>query len=100
MGGSQPQGQSRKGGGASEDGVVAAARGAGGCGVSRTSYFATLLLLFSPMRGLAQDTTHHLAEYTFRSWTSRDGLANATVQDLAQTPDGYLWIATLEGLVR
>ena len=23
-----------------------------------------------------------------------------TVQDLAQTPDGYLWVATLEGLVR
>ena len=59
-----------------------------------------LLLLLSPVHGLALDPTHHLAEYTFRSWTSRDGLPNATVQDLAQTPDDYLWIATLEGLVR
>ena len=68
--------------------------------MSRTSCLAMLLLLLSPVHGLALDPTHDLAEYTFRSWTSRDGLPNTTVQDLAQTRDGYLWIATLEGLVR
>jgi ligand-binding sensor domain-containing protein len=41
-----------------------------------------------------------VSEFTLASWGERDGLPNATVQGLAQTPDGYLWVATLEGLVR
>lgn len=33
-------------------------------------------------------------------WTTRSGLPHNTVNDLAQTADGYLWVATWDGLVR
>lgn len=33
-------------------------------------------------------------------WTTRDGLPHNQVHAIAQTPDGYLWFATWEGLVR
>jgi signal transduction histidine kinase/ligand-binding sensor domain-containing protein len=35
-----------------------------------------------------------------RPWQSDDGLPNSTVTGLAQTPDGYLWLATPSGLAR
>lgn len=34
------------------------------------------------------------------AWTTRDGLPHNSVNDIAQTPEGYLWFATWEGLVR
>ena len=39
-------------------------------------------------------------ELSYRVWTTDDGLAQGSVYALEQTPDGYLWIATLDGLVR
>ena len=36
----------------------------------------------------------------YRIWTVEDGLPNGSVRAVAQTPDDYLWIATLDGLVR
>jgi ligand-binding sensor domain-containing protein/signal transduction histidine kinase len=38
--------------------------------------------------------------YTARSWQSQNGLPGETVQSFSQTPDGYLWVGTSEGLVR
>ena len=38
--------------------------------------------------------------WQFRPWTSEDGLPNNTVNGLAQTPDGYLWVGTPNGLTR
>src|SRR6185436_18486409 len=38
--------------------------------------------------------------YAVRSWTIEDGLPTSTVQDIAQTPDGYLWLSTTGGLAR
>jgi ligand-binding sensor domain-containing protein/signal transduction histidine kinase len=35
-----------------------------------------------------------------RPWLSDDGLPNNTVNAIEQTPDGYLWIATADGLAR
>lgn len=34
------------------------------------------------------------------TWGTADGLPEGTVVSLAQTPDGYLWLGTLNGLVR
>ncbi len=39
-------------------------------------------------------------EYNLTSWTERDGLRAPRIRALAQTPDGYLWIGTTDGLVR
>src|SRR6185436_832232 len=36
----------------------------------------------------------------FRSWTTESGLPQNSVHAIAQTPDGYLWIGTQEGLAR
>ncbi len=58
---------------------------------------------------LALTTAPHLAalpadraisQYVQRSWTVERGLPHGTVRGFAQTKDGYLWLATYEGLVR
>jgi len=39
-------------------------------------------------------------QYGHRVWRIEDGLPQNRVRALSQTPDGYLWIGTSEGLVR
>lgn len=41
-----------------------------------------------------------LAAFSREVWTTRDGLPHNQVNGIAQTPEGYLWFATWEGLVR
>jgi len=48
----------------------------------------------------AVDSTLALTQYIHTSWTEREGFALPTVQALAQTPDGYLWLGTSSGLYR
>ncbi len=40
------------------------------------------------------------AQYRFDHWTADNGLPQNSVRDIVQTRDGYLWLATLDGLVR
>jgi ligand-binding sensor domain-containing protein/signal transduction histidine kinase len=40
------------------------------------------------------------AEYSHRVWRTEDGLPQNRVQSIAQTPEGYLWVGTSEGLAR
>ena len=40
------------------------------------------------------------SEYLVDIWGTDEGLPNNTVTGIAQTPDGYLWCATYDGLVR
>jgi signal transduction histidine kinase/ligand-binding sensor domain-containing protein len=40
------------------------------------------------------------AQQNFKKWTTEDGLPQNNVINIAQTPDGYLWVATLDGLAR
>jgi len=39
-------------------------------------------------------------EYLVDVWRSEDGLPQNSITSIAQTPDGYLWLATFNGLVR
>ncbi len=39
-------------------------------------------------------------EFHVRSWHVEEGLPDATITAVAQTPDGYLWVGTPRGLVR
>lgn len=41
-----------------------------------------------------------LAAFARDVWTTRNGLPHNQVNDIAQTEEGYLWLATWEGLVR
>jgi signal transduction histidine kinase/streptogramin lyase len=40
------------------------------------------------------------AQYRFTQWTVDSGLPHSGVRGIVQTPDGYLWVATLNGLAR
>jgi ligand-binding sensor domain-containing protein len=39
-------------------------------------------------------------QYGFENWTVDNGLPENEIRGITQTPGGYLWIATLNGLVR
>ena len=41
-----------------------------------------------------------LSAYYREIWTTRQGLPHNQINAIAQTPDGYLWLGTWEGLVR
>jgi len=41
-----------------------------------------------------------LAQYRFDHWTANDGLPQNSVFGIVQTRDGYLWLATVDGLAR
>src|ERR1700687_3753714 len=49
---------------------------------------------------LALDPSVANTQYGLGSWLSDDGLPQNSVGAIAQTPDGYLWFATEEGLSR
>jgi ligand-binding sensor domain-containing protein len=36
----------------------------------------------------------------FKTWNTENGLPQNTVNRIVQTPDGYLWLATFDGLAR
>ncbi len=48
----------------------------------------------------ALDPDRALTQYLSEQWTSRHGLPSNTVQAIAQTPDGFLWVGTQTGLAR
>lgn len=45
-------------------------------------------------------STSAFAQYRFDVWTTDNGLPQNSVYSIVQTPDGYLWLTTLDGLVR
>ena len=55
-------------------------------------------LLASSAFGL--NPSRPLDEFARRVWSPRDGLPQNSVQAVQQTPDGYLWFGTQEGLAR
>ena len=40
------------------------------------------------------------AQYRLNGWTAENGLPQNVIRGIAQAPDGYLWIATLDGVAR
>jgi len=41
-----------------------------------------------------------IANYTVKVWDTESGLPSSTVTGVSQSPDGYLWISTINGLAR
>ena len=39
-------------------------------------------------------------DYSVRNWTSDNGLPVSSIRAITQTPDGFIWLATEEGLAR
>jgi len=62
---------------------------------------AAALALFATARpALALDPHLAISQYVFDNWQIQQGLPQNSVEALARTPDGYLWLASHEGLVR
>jgi PAS domain S-box-containing protein len=66
------------------------------------SFILPLVLAFPfcPSTLPADDRDLRLSEYVHSSWQTADGLPQNAAQAITQTPDGYLWIATQEGIVQ
>jgi ligand-binding sensor domain-containing protein len=60
----------------------------------RLAPFGVLVILLFSFTPIA------LAQYQFDSWTTENGLPQNSINDILQTRDGYLWLATNDGLVR
>jgi ligand-binding sensor domain-containing protein/signal transduction histidine kinase len=48
----------------------------------------------------AQNNSTQIHEYKRAEWGLEQGLSSGRIQAIAQTRDGYLWIGTVEGLLR
>ena len=59
-----------------------------------------VFVLFALASCLAGAADKPVNAYFREVWTTRDGLPHNQVNAIAQTPDGYLWFGTWEGLVR
>jgi PAS domain S-box-containing protein len=57
-------------------------------------------LLASPPVARSLEPSLQIGQYAHTSWTIRDGYSLGIVFAMAQTPDGYLWLASEFGLVR
>jgi diguanylate cyclase (GGDEF)-like protein len=55
--------------------------------------------LFAPW-AFALDPHKQISQYVHDVWNTNDGLPQDSVNAIVQTPDGYLWVATQEGLAR
>ena len=67
------------------------------CAVFFTALLLSLLFTFSFSASAA---TAALTDYFRESWSTRQGLPHNTINSISQTPDGYLWFATWEGVAR
>src|ERR1700686_4688410 len=67
-------------------------------------FVATASLLLSaalvPTSLFALNPRKSLTQYTRTVWTQAQGLPQDTIRAITQTPDGYLWLGTDEGLAR
>jgi ligand-binding sensor domain-containing protein len=58
------------------------------------------MLLGSATDLVAQTPTRPISQFSHQNWQTVNGLPQNSVQAVAQTRDGYLWLGTQEGLVR
>ena len=59
---------------------------------------AILLTMSAP--AFALDPALDVSQYAHTAWKLRDGFTKGIIRDIAQTPDGYLWLGTEFGVLR
>jgi signal transduction histidine kinase/ligand-binding sensor domain-containing protein len=69
-----------------------------GCGGLRK--FVRRTVLFAYLFFFLVRASPATSPYRFFPWTTENGLPQNSIQALRQTRDGYLWMSTLDGLVR
>ncbi len=74
------------------------------CDFKRPSIYKILFTLlgiaFSTFQIRADETDIPLRDEVLTTWTTEQGLPQNFVTSLAQTPDGFLWVGTMSGLMR
>src|SRR5450432_3088870 len=58
------------------------------------------LYLLLPDCGFALDSAKSLFQFHCQNWTRQNGLAADKISAVVQSPDGYIWLGTQNGLVR
>ncbi|HMD72005.1 MAG TPA: two-component regulator propeller domain-containing protein [Bryobacteraceae bacterium] len=66
----------------------------------RTIRLGLFLALSAATAAWGLDPRRAVTQYGHGVWTTADGLPQDSVRGIAQTNDGYLWIATMGGLAR
>ncbi len=66
----------------------------------RLAFMALCMPLFIAVPFSSTAATAALTDYFRESWNTRQGLPHNTINSISQTPDGYLWFATWEGVAR
>jgi signal transduction histidine kinase/ligand-binding sensor domain-containing protein len=64
--------------------------------------FVCLCAVVRMMQGTAEalNPEQKITQYSLTQWGHRDGLPSTAIYAVAQTPDGFLWLGTSDGLVR
>jgi ligand-binding sensor domain-containing protein/signal transduction histidine kinase len=66
----------------------------------RVLALAILIVIARLPASAALDPSRRLTQYTQDVWGTDAGLPHSAITAIAQTPDGYLWVGTEEGLSR
>ena len=67
---------------------------------SLSPWFAAACCCSSPRAWWRCRRTGVPSQFVHDRWTKEDGLPLDMVADVTQTPDGYLWLATQQGVAR
>jgi len=69
---------------------------------ARLGWVGIILVPFvlSGRPALALDPSRAMTQYCLQTWYAKDGLPQNSVAAIYQSPDGYLWFGTEEGLAR
>ena len=70
------------------------------CAVPLRRFALRVSLAVLAVAGTARAQPDAPGPFTHRAWTMEDGLPQNSTFGITQTRDGYLWLATLQGLVR
>src|SRR5262249_48932048 len=57
-------------------------------------------MLLATYPSAALNPSLDISQYAHTAWKSRDGFGKGSINAIAQTPDGYLWLGTEFGLLR
>ena len=67
---------------------------------SRRWFLLGLGILLSAAQSFALDPSKTVFQYNIQTWNRQNGLPFNRISSIVQTPDGYLWMGTQNGLVR
>lgn len=59
-----------------------------------------VILWLPAATGWALDPARHITQYAHSAWRMEDGSFNSTPSTIVQTPDGYMWIGTADGVMQ